>query len=205
MVLDAGAGACPFRKHFSHCRYEAADFCRSNREYATIDHVCDLRHIPVEQDRYDMVLMTQVLEHLPEPLTVLKEICRILKPGGELWCSAPLFFEEHEVPYDFFRYTRFGLRHLLEAAAFKVRSIEPLEGYFGALSYQLEAAARFLPIRPRHYGGGLLGLLAAPLGIGLKGIFFVLSLAFARLDLRYKYVAPPQCKNYTAVVMKEPG
>ena len=203
LVLDAGAGASPYRQHFSHCRYETADFCLSNREYAPVDFVCDLRHVPVEDERYDMVLMTQVLEHLPEPLIVLKEVCRILKPGGALWCSAPLFFEEHEAPYDFFRYTQFGLRHLFEAAAFKVQTIEPLEGYFGTLSYQLEAATRFLPIRPKHYGGGLLGLLLAPLGIGLKAVFFVLSLALARLDLHYKYVAPPQCKNYVAIVMKE--
>ena len=185
VVLDAGAGACPYRKHFPHCQYETADFCQSNRGYAPIDHVCDLRNIPVENNRYDLVLMTQVLEHLPEPLMVLKEMCRILKPGGALWCSAPLFFEEHEAPYDFFRYTRFGMRHLLESAAFKVHSIEPLEGYFGALSYQLEAATRFLPIHPRHYGGGLRGLAAAPLAASLKGAFFVLSLAFARLDLRH--------------------
>ena len=202
-VLDAGAGASPYREHFSHCKYETADFCQSNREYAAIDYVGDLSRIPVEDDRYDMVFMTQVLEHLPEPLAVLKEISRVLKPGGALWCSAPLFFEEHEIPYDFFRYTRYGLRHLAEAAAFQVREIEPLEGYFGTLAYQLEAAARFLPVHPKDYGGGPIGLLFTPVGICLKAAFFALSWLFARLDLRYKYVAPPQCKNYVAVVTKE--
>ncbi len=205
LVLDAGAGASPYRGHFSHCRYETADFCQSSREYAAIDYVGDLTRIPVENGRYDLVLMTQVLEHLPEPLVVLKEMCRVLKPGGALWCSAPLFFEEHEVPYDFFRYTRFGLRHLLEAAEFKVQTIGPLEGYFGTLAYQLEAAARFLPVGPKNYGGGLLGLLLAPMGIGLKAAFFVLSVAFGWLDLHYKYVAPPQCKNYVAIAQKKTG
>ena len=78
-----------------------------------MDHVCDLSQIPVESGKYDLVLMTQVLEHLPEPAKVLRELYRVLKPGGTLWLSTPFYYEEHEVPYDFYRYSQYGLRHFL--------------------------------------------------------------------------------------------
>lgn len=203
MVLDAGAGICPYQHYFSHVKYETADFCQVDKRYGQIDYVCDLSDIPVEDSRYDVVLLTQVLEHLPEPRTILKEMRRILKPGGKLWCSAPLFCEEHETPYDFFRYTQFGFSHVLESARFKIERIQWLEGYLGTLSYQMEAAARSLPIRPKHYGSGLVGVAFAPIAICLKLVCLALSLAFARLDLRHKYVASGHCKNYLAIGVKK--
>jgi SAM-dependent methyltransferase len=106
-VLDAGAGDSPYRERFAHVQYESADFERvPGKRYAASDYVCDLAAIPVEDHRYDLVLLSQVLEHLPEPGAVLAELRRVLKPGGTIWASAPLFYEEHEVPYDFFRYTQ---------------------------------------------------------------------------------------------------
>ncbi len=123
-VLDAGAGRCPYRRLFSHVEYQTADFCQVDKEYGQIDFVCNLETIPAASEQYDFVLCTQVFEHLPRPHVVIGELYRLLKPGGKLFASAPLFYEEHEKPYDFFRYTQFGLRHLLEAAGFSVREVE---------------------------------------------------------------------------------
>ncbi len=124
-VLDAGAGHGPYRSHFASARYEAADFERvPGKTYAGNHYICDLAAIPVEADRYDLVLLSQVLEHLPEPSRVLAELHRVLKPGGRIWASTPLFYEEHDTPYDFFRYTQFGLRHLFEQAGFRELQIE---------------------------------------------------------------------------------
>ncbi len=95
-MLDAGAGEGPYRNHFTHTQYEAADFEQvPDKEYSGNQHVCDLTSIPVEDDRYDLVFLSQVLEHLPQPALVLSEPHRVLKPGGRVWASAPLFYEEH--------------------------------------------------------------------------------------------------------------
>lgn len=202
-VLDAGAGEGPYKYLFSHTNYESADICEIERNYGDITYVCDLIDIPVLNERYNLVLLTQVLEHVPEPLLVLKEMNRILKPGAELWLSAPLFFEEHEVPYDFFRYTQYGFNHLLMASGFRIKQIEWLEGYYGTLSYQLRMAAKALPSAPVQYGGGILGVIMALVSLILRPVFFVLSLLFARLDVKNKYVDSGQCKNYAIVAVKE--
>lgn len=201
-MLDAGSGSGRYRGLFDRVTYESADFAQVDKSYGEITYVCDLSDIPVEDDRYDLVVLTQVLEHLPEPGTVLRELWRVVKPGGRLWLSAPLFYFEHEAPFDFYRYTQYGLRHLLEDAGFEIERLEWLEGYFGTLSFQLVIAAGSLPRRPRDYGGGVAGLAAAAVAVPLRPVLWLLSLALARLDIRHKRVAVGMCKNYTVVARK---
>ena len=58
------------------------------------------------------------------------------KPGGQIFCSSPLYFPEHQKPYDFFRYTHYGLRLLFENASFRIVRLEWLEGFFGTVCFQ---------------------------------------------------------------------
>ncbi len=179
VILDAGAGDGLYRDLFSRSKYLAVDFGKVEKVYGKLDTICDLKNIPFRDGVFDIVVCTQVLEHLPEPKQVLQEINRLLKAGGVLWLSAPFFFPEHEIPYDYYRYTRYGLTYLLEFAGFSIRELDWLEGYFGSLSYQLRVAARALPLSPRTYGRPSLGcLLFFPL-LFLKPIFFAISLLFA--------------------------
>jgi SAM-dependent methyltransferase len=185
LVLDAGAGHGPYRHHFSHARYESADFQQvEGKSYGAIDYVCDLAQIPVEDDRYSLVLLNQVLEHLPHPATVLAELRRVLKPGHAIWASTPLFYEEHDTPYDFYRYTQFGLRHLFEQAGFRDVRVDWLEGYLGTVSYQLDVAARAV-------GAGK----NAP----LRRLLWLASGLAARADVRRKRTDIGHPKNYTIV------
>lgn len=202
-VLDAGAGDTAYRKFFKHGVYESADFCKvDSKEYGEINYVCDLAAIPVEEGRYDLVVSTQVMEHLPAPAAVLKEYFRVLKPGAELWASAPFYFEEHEAPYDFFRYTQYGVRRLLEDAGFEVKNVQWLEGYFGTLAYQWKMAAKALPLAPEDYGGGFLGWVCVVFAFFLKVNFVAQAFIMARLDLRHKYTKSGHCKNYAFVAVK---
>lgn len=202
LVLDAGAGSCPYKPYFAHTQYESADFCQLERQYGQITYVCDLTQIPVEDGRFDLVFCSQVLEHVPEPAKMLAELNRVLKPGGTLWLSAPLFYEEHDRPYDFYRYTQYGFRFLLEQAKFTVVQMNWMEGYFGTLAYQLAVAYRSLPTRPRAYGGGVVGWVASAAAFPLKFLFAGLSLLYARLDMRHRYTGAGQNKNYTVVAQK---
>jgi SAM-dependent methyltransferase len=203
LVLDAGAGRAPYRRLFAHSRYETADFLAvKGKTYRQPDYVCDLGDIPVEDGRFDHVVLTQVLEHLPEPAQVLGELHRVLKPGGTLWLTAPLFYAEHERPYDFFRYTQFGLRHLLEAARFEVLEIDWMEGYLGTLSYQARVMSRALPSSPGAYGGGLRGWALASAAKLARRAGARAADALATLDLKHKIVGRGMPKNYQVVARK---
>jgi SAM-dependent methyltransferase len=205
LVLDAGAGDQPYREFFGHCRYESADFQLVDKPYAKSTYVCDLARIPVENERFDAVVFNQVMEHLPDPLRVLHELNRIMKPQGVMICTAPLFYEEHEKPYDFYRYTQFAWRHLLERAGFRIERLDWVEGYFGTLGYQLSCAARFLPVKPGDVIPGVLGFLALPLVLVMKGGFRILAEICQRIDERHRSTARGFPKNYLVIARKAPG
>ncbi len=183
-VLDAGAGKAPYRKHFDHVTYETADFAMVDKKYADLDYVCRLEELPMADGTYDLVLCSQVLEHIPEPVAVLKEIRRVLKPDGQAWVSAPLFYEEHEKPYDFHRYTQFAWRRMAADAGLTVESIDWLEGYYGTISYQLAMASNGLP---------------AP-WLPVKFLCFLLAPVFGFLDTKFKITSSGMPKSYCAVL-----
>jgi SAM-dependent methyltransferase len=145
-LLDAGAGEGPYRPRFAHVRYVALDDRRGDAEwdYRGLDAVGDLRHIPFRDGAFDAVLCTETLEHLTDPQDVVREIARVLRSGGRLFLTAPLNFREHQEPHDYFRYTRHGLRLLLERAGMRPVSIEPEGGYFRMLGDKIQPAHRHL-------------------------------------------------------------
>jgi SAM-dependent methyltransferase len=201
-VLDAGAGEGPYRHLFDHAHYESADFEQVDKPYGSNTYVCDLAAIPVEDHRFDYVVFNQVMEHLPRPSAVLDELRRVLKPGGRLLYTAPLFYEEHEVPYDFYRYTRYGVTHLFETAGFSIERLDWLEGYYATVGYQLRGMARALPSAPRDVAPGLLGVALAPAFVAARVAFGGLSVLFQRLELRHKYTTRGYPKNYVAIVRR---
>jgi SAM-dependent methyltransferase len=200
-ILDAGAGDCRYSVFFAKQGYESADFAQASKAYGALTYICDLTKIPVEDGRYDAVLCTQVLGHLRDPKAALMELRRVLKPGGQLWLTAQFSFQENEQPHDYFRYTRYGLDHLLTGAGFQIKRLEWLEGYLGTLAYQLGVAARSLRFRPADFGGGLSGIAAAALATFSRPLFALLSLVFSSCDQRHKLVGRGQCKNYAVVAI----
>lgn len=139
-VLDAGAGQGRFQSDFAHTRYTGVDLAVGDTtwDYSNLDANCDLVTLPFGENTFDAAICTQVLEHVPEPFLVIQEIARVLKPGGRLFLSAPQSWCQHQKPYDFFRYTSFGLRHLFTKAGLTSESIRPMGGYFWFLSFQLQ-------------------------------------------------------------------
>jgi len=202
LVLDAGAGSAPYRDLFAHARYESADFEQVDKLYAKSTYVCDLTSIPVEDDRFDFIIFNQTLEHVPEPFEVLRELHRVLKANGRIICTAPLFYEEHEQPFDFYRYTQFAHRHLFAKAGFTIDSIEWMEGYLGTVAYQLETAAKYLPLRPHDIYPGFLGFVLLPIFCALRVAFVLVAAVFYRLDILAPYKKSGFPKNYVVVAVK---
>ena len=145
-VLDAGAGQCQYKKYFSSHRYVAMDAACGDKlwNYSNLDAVCDLARLPCRDETYAGVLLTQVLEHVSEPQAVLDELYRILRPGGLLYLSVPQSQGEHQPPHDYFRYTRYGLSHLLEKAGFTVMDIHPECGFFEYLGNRMTVVPKIL-------------------------------------------------------------
>jgi ubiquinone/menaquinone biosynthesis C-methylase UbiE len=146
-VLDVGAGTAPYRKLFEHCQYETQDFAQYDGykgpegQYSKIDYVSDITEIPVDDATFDVILCTEVLEHVPRPVEALREMVRITKPGGRLFLTAPLGSGIHQEPYHFYGgYSDYWYRKFLTEFGCEVVSIEPNHGFFAHLGQE---CARF--------------------------------------------------------------
>ena len=200
-VLDAGAGIAPYKAYFQHLQYESADFEQVDKPYAKSTYVCDLcDRIPVEDGRFNNIVFNQTLEHLKEPAKALSELYRVLAPNGRILCSVPLFYQEHEQPYDFFRYTQFGLGYLFAEAGFEVERIEWLEGFFGTSAYMFQTMYYYLPARLR--GSPFLSLFATPFLIATRAIALFAAAILYRLDLCWKVTHIGFPKNYVVMARK---
>lgn len=95
------------------------------------DIIADLnKPLPIDSGVADAVVSLSVMEHLCEPQVMLNEAFRILKPGGSIVLQVPWQWWIHEAPYDFFRYTPYGLQYMLSKAGFADIVVEPQAGFF---------------------------------------------------------------------------
>lgn len=166
-VLDAGAGSSPYQDYFSHSIYESADTCGKQT------YLCQVENLPVRDNSYDVIVNTQVIEHVKSPITMLKEFNRVLKPTGKLFLTAPQGYGIHS-DNNYFNFLDGGLRLLLGEAGFDVMSIKPLGGIF----WMIGGHIRLLPwyvyrqYLNENYMPSFKGLLLLP--------FFIVMLPICR-------------------------
>jgi len=143
-LLDIGCGSKPWRGLFAaHVdEHIGIDFVPSERNPDAVDIIAGAYDVPLPDEDADTLLLTSVLEHLEEPERGIAEAFRLLKPGGHVILTAPFIWPIHEAPRDFFRYSLFGLRHLLEEAGFEVLEVQPLAGAWTTFSLELSYALR---------------------------------------------------------------
>jgi len=132
LVLDAGAGEARFRRDFERQRYVAVDngVGDSSWDYSQLDVVGDLLDLPLADGCCGALLNIVVLEHTAEPHRVIRELGRVLAAGGRMLLVVPLIWELHQTPHDYFRFTRYGLEHMLSTAGLRISRLAPVGGFF---------------------------------------------------------------------------
>ena len=132
-MLDFGCGSKPYASLFTTATdYSGVDIAASGHDHRSshIDYFYDGRTLPFADGTWDAVVSFETLEHVFDPQRILSELHRVTRDGGQLLITVPFVWDEHEVPYDFARYSSFGLRHILEAAGFEVLQLHKTTTYF---------------------------------------------------------------------------
>src|SRR5579871_1038724 len=125
-LLDLGCGHVPYYQMYAPLVSDSVciDWPQSAHSSPHLDALADLNHsIPLPDNSFDTILLTDVLEHIAEPQILLREIARVMKPGGCLIAGVPFLYWLHETPNDYYRYTEFALRRLCERSGLTVVSL----------------------------------------------------------------------------------
>jgi len=163
-LLDMGCGEVPLYGVYRDVVEEnvCIDWAGSIHPCVHLDFVVDLGGmLPFEDQHFDTILLTDVLEHLAEPVTAIGEAARILRPGGKLIIGVPFFYWIHEAPHDYHRYTEFAMRRMCRLSGL---SVVDLRAYGGLPEILCDITAKTLEHLPR------------PMPVILRPIHTVLSL-----------------------------
>lgn len=137
IVLDVGCADAKPRRHLpADARYVGVDYYSTATDWYDTrpDVYADARALPLADGSVDHSLLLDVLEHVPQPERCLRELHRVLKPGGSLTLQVPFLYPVHDAPLDFHRWTRFGLARAASEHGFHIAEAR-------AIGHPLETAA----------------------------------------------------------------
>lgn len=142
-LLDIGCGKMPYRDYILKSS-KVINYVGLDIEDAIIydeniqpDFTWDGITMPFDDHSFDCAFGTEVLEHCAEPEIVLKEVHRVLKPGGVFFCTVPFLWNLHEVPFDAYRYTPFSLERHIKNSGFINIDINATGGWHAAMAQML--------------------------------------------------------------------
>lgn len=118
-VGDVGCGEQPFRSLIQSCQGEYVGIDVIQNSQGTVDILADIRSIPLPSESFDVIIFTEVLEHICDPISALRELSRLLKPTGTILLTTPFAYPIHEAPYDFCRLTPFFMQYWLPQMGFE--------------------------------------------------------------------------------------
>lgn len=132
-LVDVGCGNKPYAD-LVHCTdYVGIDVTQASRA----DVIGDCLHLPFRGGVFDAGICMELLEHVPKPSTCLSEISRILAPGATLALSSPMMWSIHGEPHDYFRFTKYSLKMLLEEHEFQIQQMVRIGGVFSVVFQRL--------------------------------------------------------------------
>ncbi len=191
-VLDFGCGSKPYKKYFRHViSYTGLDIEVSGHSHKNehIDVFYDGKKIPFDNNSFDGVFSTEVFEHVFNLEEVLQEIHRVLKVGGKLVFTCPFMWPEHETPYDFARYSSFGIKYILEKKGFKVIEQYKTGHFFEVImQYVIFYVHCFIPKKPQMLYYLLYQVFILPILLITLLISLILPKIFKRKDLYFNNV-----------------
>ena len=131
-VLDLGAGKAKYKEIIikNAGNYVACDIKKTEN----IDTVCDVVNLIFPPESFDTVISTQVFEHVNNPFSVVREIKKVLKSGGNAIITAPFMIPFHADPKDNFRFSREGLEEIFKSSGFEIVDSGIYGGFFTVLS-----------------------------------------------------------------------
>lgn len=157
-ILDLACGIMPYKDFLMNdnvIKYIGVDLEPTEYHNTVIpDYYWDGITIPLASESVDFVLATEFLEHYFDTSSILKEINRVLKPGGVLFFTVPSIWPLHEVPYDYHRFTPYALAEYFKKSTFTTWNIKPLGGFnynFAislALRYEKISNSKRIFVRP---------------------------------------------------------
>lgn len=201
-ILDAGAGVQRYKNKAQSCKlhYTSQDFGNyiggetfgsenvGQWNSQTCDIVSDITCIPVEDNNYDFVMCTEVFEHLPCPELALKELTRILKPGGKLLITAPFRCLYHQDPYFFYSgFSKYWYEHFCKDCKLEIQSLTPNGNYYTDLAQEIARTASF----GKPWLKSLTKIVSFP-------VFIQLYL----MDKIFKTKSPESCWGYHLIAKK---
>jgi SAM-dependent methyltransferase len=104
-ILDLGSGSRRLARNVVNLDMKPSD---------EVDVVADAIALPFQSESFDCVIVQAVLEHVPEPKSVITEIERILKPDGYVYAEVPFVYPYHPSPEDYWRFTLKGIEHIFK-------------------------------------------------------------------------------------------
>lgn len=131
-VIDIGCGTKPYSKLLSRyvSEHVGVDRAQPFNKNAVVDLIGTAYAIPAKNGTFDCALSTAALEHLEEPEQALRECNRVLKLDGIAVYTVPLFWHVHAAPWDYYRFTKYGLRHIFEKSGFEIVELKALSGFW---------------------------------------------------------------------------
>ena len=142
-ILDSGCGSMPYKNIILSNNDKVTNYIGLdiesglNYENVNADFLWDGSIMPFEDSSFDVVISTEVMEHVPDPDSYLIEVKRVLKPGGMFFFTVPFLMSLHEVPNDYYRYTPFALEMIFKRIGFITITIKPMGGYNAAMAQML--------------------------------------------------------------------
>lgn len=153
-VIDLGCGSAQYKHDIliASDEYIGVDWENSAHDQSHVDVFTDLNEtLPFDEGYADTIVSFQVMEHLREPDRFLAECFRTLKDGGCIYISVPFMWHVHDAPYDFFRYTRYGLEYLLKKNGFDKVQVEEMTGFWQTLVLKFNYHTRRFAVGPLRY------------------------------------------------------